>query len=295
MRQPVGADPVGADPGCADPGCADLPRAMGFQGAGFLLAAGIVALAIPVGLAAETAAGEAGDTPTSAMRIVAGDGQAGFADGRPGRFNKPIRLAPWTVSDEPAILVADIYNHAIRIVSAGGEVRTLAGRPDAKGHRDGPAAEARFASPHGVAVSPQGRIAVAEAEGHTVRLIVPEAPGSGSYRVSTLAGAPGEEGFADGLAAEARFSSPHAVVWLDEERLLVADIGNARLRLIAGDEVRTVAGTDERGQADGGPGVASFKYPMDLALAADGSVLVADAGNHRVRRRGTGRRVRTVD
>ena len=47
--------------------------------------------------------------------------------GRPGRFNKPIRLAPWWTSEEPAVLVADIYNHAIRIVRSDGEVRTLTG------------------------------------------------------------------------------------------------------------------------------------------------------------------------
>ena len=208
-----------------------------------LLLASALAPASPTVLGAETA------SSPPAMRIVAGDGQAGFADGRPGRFNKPIRLAPWEGSGEPAVLVADIYNHAIRIVRLDGEVRTLAGRPDAKGHRDGPAAEARFASPHGVAVSPQGRIAVAEAEGHTVRLIVRSE--TGEYRVTTLAGAPGEEGFVDGPAADARFRSPHAVVWLDEDRLLVADIGNARLRLIADGEVRTVAGSDEKGKADG--------------------------------------------
>ena len=45
-----------------------------------------------------------------------------------------------------------------------------------------------------------------------------------------------------------------------------------------------MAGSDERGQADGGLGVASFKYPMDLALSADGSVWIADAGTHLVRR-----------
>ena len=150
---------------------------------GLLLLAAGIALAIPAGLAAEP--GDAGVAPPSAMRIVAGDGQAGFADGRPGRFNKPIRLAPWGASDEPAVLVADIYNHAIRIVTSSGEVRTLTGRPDAKGHRDGPASEARFASPHGVAVSPQGRIAVAEAEGHTIRLIVPGlVPGNTGSRPS---------------------------------------------------------------------------------------------------------------
>ena len=42
---------------------------------------------------------------------------------------------------------------------------------DRQCHVDGPAAEAGLSSPHGVAVSPDGTIAVAEAETHTIRLI----------------------------------------------------------------------------------------------------------------------------
>jgi hypothetical protein len=49
------------------------------------------------------------------MIVVAGQGTAGFADGRgaEARFNKPIRLAPLGAD---AIAVSDIYNHAIRAV-----------------------------------------------------------------------------------------------------------------------------------------------------------------------------------
>ncbi len=95
---------------------------------------------------------------------------------------------------------------------------------------------------------------------------------------------PGESGYRDGPAGQALFSSPHAVVWLDEDRLLVADIGNARLRVIAADSVRTVAGTGGKGAADGGPGEATFTYPMDLALGSGGVAWIADAGTHLVRR-----------
>ena len=77
------------------------------------------------------------------MTIVAGSGVAGFADGvgADARFNKPIRLAPF---GPDAVLVADIFNHAIRRVSKNGRVRTIAGSPDRKGHEDGPAAAARL-------------------------------------------------------------------------------------------------------------------------------------------------------
>jgi streptogramin lyase len=172
-------------------------------------------------------------------------------------------------------------------VDLDGRVRTLAGSPERKGHRDGPAAEARFASPHGVAVAADGRIAVAEAENHTIRLLTPQRdPEPGAevrYRVTTLAGVPGRSGFQDGPAAKALFSSPHAIQWRPDGSLLVADIGNARLRMILDDVVITVAGNGETGAVDGAAGAASFHYPMDLALDAQGGVLVADAGSHTIR------------
>ena len=130
-----------------------------------------------------------------AMRVVAGNGTAGFADGTGGaaRFHKPIRLA---ASAPDSVVVADIFNHAIREVSLDGRVRTIVGGPDRKGYRDGPAEEAQIASPHGVAVSPTGTIAVAEAANHTIRLLTPTGSSGGAtrYAVSTLAGAAGQEG-----------------------------------------------------------------------------------------------------
>lgn len=226
----------------------------------------------------------AAEAEVGTMRVIAGTGEAGFADGSPGAFNKPIRLAPY---GEGKILVADIFNHAIRVVSLDGEVSTIAGSPDRTGFEDGPAGVARFASPHGVAVSREGMIAVAEAENHTIRLLTPVFdPNSSvakSFEVSTLAGVPGSGGMKDGPVSEALFQSPHAVAWTAEGELLVADIGNARIRLVSSGMVQTVAGSEEVGEHDGQGAEASFHYPMDIALADDGTLWIADAGSHSVR------------
>lgn len=60
-------------------------------------------------------AGAGAGAGAAPMIVVAGQGTAGFADGRgaEARFNKPIRLAPLGAD---AIAVSDIYNHAIRAV-----------------------------------------------------------------------------------------------------------------------------------------------------------------------------------
>jgi DNA-binding beta-propeller fold protein YncE len=207
-----------------------------------------------------------------AMILVAGSGSPGFADGvgAAASFNKPIRLAP---AGPDGVLVSDIFNHAIRRVSKDGRVRTIAGAPDRKGHQDGPAATARFASPHGVGTLPDGSIAVAEAEGHILRLLVPRQGVAGGYEVSTLAGTPGTSGNVDGPAAKAQLNSPHAAVWGPDGALYAPDIGNATIRRVRAGNVETVAG----GKADG------FVYPMDIAWTRDGRLVIADAGANTLR------------
>ena len=203
------------------------------------------------------------------VRVIAGNGEAGFADGTAdARFNKPIRLAPYGAG---RILVADINNHAIRLVTLNGDVQTLAGGPDKQGHKDGPAVEAGFDSPHGVAVSSEGQIVVAGAASHTIRLFTSTDDG---YHVTTLAGVPGESGLRDGPAAEALFNSPHGVVWDAEGGLLVVDIGNAAIRRVADGMVTTVASA----------ATSKMVMPIDMMPTEDGSYLIADAGTQKILR-----------
>lgn len=229
-----------------------------------------------------------------------GDGAPGFADGvgEAARLNKPIRLA---LATDGSIIFADIKNHAIRRVDAEDRVTTLAGGggPEKKGHKDGPASEAMLNSPHGVAVRHDGVIAVAEAGNNTIRLLTPvstptspptSSDGPVTYTVSTLAGSPTEKGMRDGPVEQALFNAPHAVAWGPEGELYIADIGNARLRMIeggvggVGGVCSTIAGTGRRGAADGGIDVGTLNFPMDFALAADGSLWIADAGSLTIRR-----------
>jgi DNA-binding beta-propeller fold protein YncE len=218
------------------------------------------------------------------MVIVAGSGTAGFADGKgkDASFNKPIRLAPL---GPDAIVVADIFNHAIRVVSKDGTVRTMAGAPDRKGYKDGAAAEAAFNSPHGVGTSADGRIAVAEAGNNTLRAIAADAKAHGGYVVTALAGVATEKGSRDGPAVQALFNSPHAVLWAADGSLYAPDIGNASIRRIEGGRVETVAGAEK----------GTFVYPMDIAWAKDGRLLVADAGANILRAVSADGRVTTIE
>jgi len=227
-----------------------------------------------------------GQDHDGAVNVIAGNGQPGFADGTgaAARFNKPIRLAPF---GKGRIVIADINNHAIRVVTREGRVTTISGGPDRKGIQDGPAAEAKFDNPHGVAVSPDGVIAVAGASSHLVRLITPVGAEGDTrrYEVTTVAGVPGVSGLQDGPAGEALFNSPHAVAWDDAGGILVVDIGNASVRRIKDGIVTTVVSPGEGGMA----------MPIDMSLTAEGDVLLADAASNTVLRKPDGGPLQTVN
>ncbi|MBM3133983.1 MAG: hypothetical protein FJZ89_01575 [Chloroflexi bacterium] len=114
----------------------------------------------------------------------------------------------------------------VRRITADGTVTTIAGS-GAPGYADGPALQAEFHAPSGVAVDTAGNIYVADRLNHCIRLI------SGGV-VRTLAGTPGVAGYADGPAGKAKFSYPSDVV-LDEARhvLYVADANNHRIRQVS--------------------------------------------------------------
>ena len=118
-------------------------------------------------------------------------------------------------------------------------------------------------------------------------------PVAGDARVETLAGS-GLAGLLDGPAATAEFLEPAGGALGASGELYVADAAAQRIRRIdATVRVSTVAGSGAvdasalfvpGGYRDGPAAQAQFDHPSGVALAADGSLLVADRLNHCVRR-----------
>lgn len=226
------------------------------------------------------------------MILVAGSGNAGFKDGNPGEMNKPIRITPF---NENSVIIADINNHAIRLVSIDGTVITIAGGLEKEGYHDGDFKTAKFKSPHGVAFNMNTReLFVAEAGNHVIRRLILNNKGELLKPVSTYAGVPEKSGFNDGPADNAIFNSPHGIILNANGELIVADIGNARIRVIKNDKVSTIAGMGTFGQSDGNPLNSTFKYPMDMVLDTDKNILIADAGTNLIRKLITAKSVSTI-
>jgi DNA-binding beta-propeller fold protein YncE len=114
----------------------------------------------------------------------------------------------------------------------------------------------------------------------------PQSDGDSAPQASTFAGN-GTLGAKDGPAAEASFVLPTGVATDGHGRVFVADGGANRVCVIEGGRVRTLAGAAASGYANGPGPAARFDFPDGIAAAADGSVFVADANNHVVRRIGT--------
>lgn len=101
--------------------------------------------------------------------------------------------------------------------------------------------------------------------------------------VTTIAG--GTQGYADGTGTAARFNRPSGMVLDSTGTFYIADSGNNRIRkMTPAGQVTTIAGTGERGFADGPGETAKFAGPADLAVDTAGNIYVADTGNNRIRK-----------
>jgi len=210
------------------------------------------------------------------VSTLAGSGAAGFADGAGAgaQFDSPIGIA---VDSSGTVYVADAGNHRIRRVLLDGTVSTLAGS-GIPGFADGAGVGAQFNFPYDVAVDSSGTVYVADTGNHRIRRVLLDGT------VSTLAGS-GLPGFADGAGAGAQFDFPYGIAVDSSGTVYVADAGNYRIRKIQPDgTVSTLAGSGTRGFADGAGTAAQFNYPQGIAVDSTGTVYVADAGNHRIRK-----------
>lgn len=174
-------------------------------------------------------------------------------------------------------LVSDTTRHRLVELDADGEtVRRHFGTGE-RGLSDGGPDEARFSEPQGLAVLPDGRVAVADTVNHALRAL-----DLTTGVTSTLAGT-GRQWWqgtpTSGPAREVDLSSPWDVAWFGD-RLWIAMAGVHQLWTYDPESatVRVAAGTTNEGLVDGLTAEAWFAQPSGLAVSADGERLwVADS------------------
>ncbi|MEU0161247.1 thioredoxin-like domain-containing protein [Streptomyces sp. NPDC006261] len=178
---------------------------------------------------------------------------------------------------EGGFLVSDTTRHRLVELDADGEtVRRHFGTGE-RGLNDGGPDEARFCEPQGLAVLPDGRVAVADTVNHAIRAL-----DLTTGVTSTLAGT-GRQWWqgtpTSGPAREVDLSSPWDLAWFGD-RLWIAMAGVHQLWTYDPENgtVRVAAGTTNEGLVDGPAAEAWFAQPSGLAVSADGERLwVADS------------------
>jgi DNA-binding beta-propeller fold protein YncE len=125
-----------------------------------------------------------------------------------------------------------------------------------------------------------GNVFVADTYADTIRKL------SADGIVTTLAGASGKKGYADGKGRNARFYEPFGIAVDRQGNVFIADTSNSAIRKLSPDGlVSTIAGGPRNGGAQDGAGAsAQFSSPYGLAIDASGDIYVADYQNHAVRR-----------
>jgi RHS repeat-associated protein len=215
---------------------------------------------------------------------LAGNGTPG-STGDGGQATAAALNFPGGATFDPAgnLYVSDTFNDRIRKITPNGVISTFAGTGTTGYNGDGGlAVNAQLHSPLELTAGADGSVIFADVDNHRVRRIDP------TGLISTVAGDGNDASSGDGgSATAASLSQPVSVALAADGTLYIADYQSARIRKVSPDgAISSFAGTGTPGfVGDNGPATAARLYqPSSLVLDVDGNLLVADTGNHRIRK-----------
>ena len=163
-----------------------------------------------------------------------------------------------------------------------GHITTVAGGSTFSG--DGSAAtSALLWRSYAIAFDSAGNLYVADPDDHRIRKI-----DRLTGIILTVAGT-GLEGFSGdgGPAVSAELNKPWGLALDRRGNLLIADSSNNRIRMVdlSTGLISTVAGPGGSASGDGGPAVdARLSWPLGMLVDQNGDWIIADTGNHRIRK-----------
>lgn len=237
---------------------------------------------------------------------VAGTGIAGDGlDALPARNTRLYLPQDTTVGPDGRLYVVDWNNHRIRVIDVDSRMHIVAGIGELGPSVDDPSSD-RLNHPTQLTFDPMGAPdAMIIAAWHNSRIKKGTASTGGADSLINLCGN-GKRGFGGngGPADVATLDLPVAVVFDSAGNMLIADQANQMIRKVdrATSTITTIAGLGHCADAvnpdpcvlhDRGPAVqAGFHFPIGqaaspggrIALAADGSIYIADTENFRLRK-----------
>jgi sugar lactone lactonase YvrE len=226
-------------------------------------------------------------------------GQAGVRgdhDGAAGQatFETPSSLG---IDIYGEIIVIDSEASTLRTIAANGTVSTFAGQADKTGSLDSTQSFSLMNHPEAIAVAPGGFAYIADSANDVIRQYFPNGDGITYFTayLGTIAGSAGAAGSQDGQGTAARFNGPAGVAVMPDFTVFVSDTMANRIRRISSaGVVASLTDSSIAGFRDGNAADARFNRPTGLAVDHSGNLLIADTGNHVIRRLGTDGNVTTI-
>ncbi len=225
---------------------------------------------------------------TGIITTVVGNGKLQYSgDGGPALA---AGIDPFDVAVDTAgnLYISDFLNNRIRKVSATDQtITTLAGNGLAGDGESGPANQAPLFGPNGVSVDGSGFVYFVDYYNNTVKKIDQVA-----NKISVLAGT-GDFGFGEpqfdgdgGLATKAYLVYPYNTAVEANGNILIDCIIELWRVTVADGKIHFVAGSDSLGFGGDGTlaSTAKFAQMTQVGTGPNGDVLIADAGNYRIRR-----------
>ncbi|HUL73436.1 MAG TPA: thioredoxin-like domain-containing protein [Vicinamibacterales bacterium] len=221
------------------------------------------------------------DLRAERVTTLAGSGRQAAWGGAGGAARETSLSSPWDLQVASRLLfVAMAGLHQIWVVDLDRHLAMPYAGSGREARVDGPADEAAFAQPSGLALS-GSTMFVADSESNLIRAIA--LPPANDVR--TLAGGDlFEFGDRDGAGDDVRLQHPLGVAWT-RGRVFIADTYNHKIKALDPKtrRVTTFVGTGEPGATDGPAAGARFYEPGGLA-ATSASLYIADTNNHAIRR-----------
>ena len=225
------------------------------------------------------------DAKTGVISTVAGNGKPGFAgDGgsaKDAQFSQPHSLAFDAAGD---LFICDIINHRIRkIAMQSGTISTWSGTGEKTTAPDGsPITGSALNGPRALAFARDGKCYVALREGNALLLLDPKA-----NTLKRVAGT-GKSGFTGngGPALEAKLAGPKCVSLDAVGNVYLADTESHSIRYLDVEKgtVELLVGNGTKGDGpDGDPLACTLARPHGVFVDRDGSIIIGDSENHRVR------------
>jgi RHS repeat-associated protein len=166
------------------------------------------------------------------ITTLAGNGTVGYSgDGGPATRAELYRPVGLAAGLDGSVYIADMYNQVIRRVWPNGTITTLAGNGiEGYSGDGGPATQAQFNYPNGLALAPDGSLYVSDGDNGYIRRInsqgvVTTVAGTGTEALNSFNG--------DGLPGTAAAVGPLGVALGPDGSLYIADFANSRIRKLA--------------------------------------------------------------